>query len=202
MNDLVANNVILASQSAVRAKLLADAGVTFETMSSGLDESTVKQALLAEGVGPRDMADALAEGKALKVSRRRPGLVIGADQTLDLDGQLFDKAESLDEARDRLKTLRGKTHKLHSAVVVARDGVAVWRALSSPTLTMRPFSDAFLNGYLARNGEDLLSSVGCYMFEGEGAQLFSHMQGDFFAVLGLPLLDLLDYLRLQGALES
>ena len=202
MNDLVANNVILASQSAVRAKLLADAGVTFETMSSGLDESTVMRARLAECVGPRDMADALAEGKALKVSRRRPGLVIGADQTLDLDGQLFDKAESLDEARDRLKTLRGKTHKLHSAVVVARDGVAVWRALSSPTLTMRPFSDAFLNGYLARNGEDLLSSVGCYMFEGEGAQLFSHMQGDFFAVLGLPLLDLLDYLRLQGALES
>jgi septum formation protein len=129
-------------------------------------------------------------------------LVIGADQTLDLDGALFDKPESLDEARDQLARLRGKTHKLHSAVVVARDGVAIWRVLSSPTLTMRHFSEPFLDAYLERNGDAALSSVGGYQLEGEGAQLFSHMEGDYFAVLGLPLLGLLDYLRVQGALAS
>lgn len=199
---MAAPDVILASQSAVRARLLTAAGVAFDRQSPGLDEAAVKQSLLADGVGPRDIADALAEGKAVKVSRRRGGLVIGADQTLDLDGALYDKAESLQEARERLALLRGKTHKLHSAVVIARDGVPVWRALSSPALTMRPFSDAFLEGYLARNGGTILSSVGCYEYEGEGAQLFSRMEGDFFAVLGLPLLAVLDYLRLQGALET
>jgi septum formation protein len=194
-------DITLASQSAVRARLLEAAGVVFDRQSPGLDEAAVKRSLLADGVGPRDIADALAEGKAVKVSRRRGGLVIGADQTLDLDGALYDKAENLPEARERLTLLRGKTHKLHSAVVIARDGVAIWRTLSSPTLTMRPFSDAFLDDYLARNGKAVLSSVGGYQFEGEGAQLFSHMEGDYFAVLGLPLLAVLDYLRLQGALQ-
>ena len=198
----MATPVTLASQSAMRARLLADAGVAFEAVSSGLDESAVKRALLAEGMGPRDIADALAEGKALKVSRKRPGLVIGADQTLELDGRLYDKAESLAEGRERLALLRGRTHKLHSAVVIARDGTAVWRTLSSPAMTMRPFSDAFLDGYVTRNGDALLSSVGGYELEGEGTQLFGHMEGDVFAVLGLPLLPVLDYLRLQGALET
>ena len=192
--------ITLASQSAVRAQLLGAAGVAFATAASGVDEETVKQALLAEGVSPRDIADALAESKAVKVSRRTPGLVIGADQTLELDGALYDKAETLDEARERLKALSGKKHRLHSAVVVARDGVAVWRTLESPILTMRPLSDAFIDGYLARNAAAALSSVGCYQLEGEGVQLFSHIDGDYFAILGLPLLGLLDYLRRQGVL--
>jgi septum formation protein len=192
--------ITLASQSAVRAQLLGAAGVAFATAASGVDEETVKQALLAEGVSPRDIADALAESKAVKVSRRTPGLVIGADQTLELDGALYDKAETLDVARERLKTLSGKKHRLHSAVVAARDGVAVWRTLESPILTMRPLSDAFIDGYLARNAAAALSSVGCYQLEGEGVQLFSHIDGDYFAILGLPLLGLLDYLRRQGVL--
>ena len=194
--------ILLASQSHVRAQLLKAAGVVFEQTGSGVDEAAIKQSLLAEGTGPRDIADALAEGKAVKVSRRRPGLVIGADQTLELDGELFDKAEGLEEARARLIRLRGKTHRLHSAVVIARDGTPVWRALSSPALTMRPFSDAFLDGYLERNPQAALSSVGGYELEGEGVQLFSRIEGDYFAVLGLPLLGLLDYLRLQGALAT
>jgi septum formation protein len=193
--------VTLASQSAIRAQVLRAAGVEFDTQVSGLDEDSVKHSLLREGVGPRDIADALAEGKALKVSRRRPGLVIGADQTLELDGQLYDKAEDIEQARAKLKSLRGQTHKLHSALAVARDGVVIWRTLSSPQLTMRPFSDAFLEGYLARNGAAVLSSVGCYQVEGEGAQLFSRIEGDHFAILGVPLMALLDYLRLQGALD-
>jgi septum formation protein len=194
--------VTLASQSATRAQVLRSAGVAFETEASGLDEDSVKQSLLLDGVGARDIADALAEGKALKVSRRRPGLVIGADQTLELDGQLYDKAGDIEDARGQLKSLRGKTHTLHSALAIARDGVVIWRTLSSPRLTMRPFSDAFLDAYLARGGPGVLSSVGCYQIEGEGAQLFSRVEGDHFAILGVPLMALLDYLRLQGALES
>lgn len=190
------NKVVLASQSSSRTALLAGAGVTFDKASSGVDESAVKAGLLAEGATPRDIADALAELKAVKVSRARPGaLVIGADQTLDLDGVLYDKAESLAEARRRLETLRGHRHKLHAAVVVALDGAPIWRTLESPALTMRPFTDAFLDGYMARNSEAALSSVGCYWLEGEGAQLFEKIEGDYFAILGLPLLGLLDLLR-------
>jgi septum formation protein len=181
---------------------LKAAGVSFTAQAAGVDEWAVKQALLAEGHGPRDIADALAEAKALKVSRRRQGLVIGADQTLDLDGALFDKPQNLLEARAQLQTLRGKTHKLHSAVVIARDGVAIWRLLSSPAMTMRDFSDAFLDAYLQRNADAALTCVGAYQLEGEGAQLFSRIEGDYFAVLGLPMLGVLDYLRVQGALAS
>jgi septum formation protein len=193
--------ITLASQSAVRAQLLAAAGLAFDVQAAGLDEDTVKQALLAEGVGPRDIADALAEGKAVKLSRRRPGLVIGADQTLELGGKLMDKAQDLAEARERLRALSGHTHRLHSAVVVARDGTSIWRDLASPALTMRVLTDGFIDAYLARNAEAALSSVGCYQLEGEGIQLFERIDGDYFAILGLPMLGLLDLLRRHGALE-
>ena len=191
----------LASQSAARAQLLGNAGAPFTTASGGVDEDALKAGLLAEGVGPRDIADALAEAKAVKVSTKRPGLVIGADQTLDLDGALYDKAKTTAEARERLRTLRGKTHKLHSAVVVAQDGVPIWREVSTATLSMRPFTDDFLENYLRQQGSSVLSSVGCYMLEGEGLQLFDRVDGDYFTILGLPMMGLLDLLRRHGVLE-
>ena len=191
--------VVLASTSAIRQDILRAAGVPFEAVAAGVDETTIKQSLLAEGVGPRDIADALAEAKAVKVSRRRPGLVIGADQTLDLNGQLFDKAETVEEARERLKAMRGKTHRLHCGMVVAKDGEPIWREVVTTTLRMRPFSDAYLEGYLQRTAPGILSSVGCYQLEGEGIQLFDRIEGDYFAILGLSLIPLLDLLRRHGA---
>ena len=193
--------IILASGSKARASVLAGAGVTFEVAIAGVDEAAMKAGLLAQGNGPREVADALAELKAVRVSRKHPGaLVIGADQTLDLAGRLFDKAETMAEARDRLQHLRGKTHKLHSAVVVARDGEVIWREVPAARLTMRPFTDEFLDAFLARGGESLLGSVGCYRLEDDGVQLFSRIDGDYFTILGLPLMGLLDLLRRHGAL--
>jgi septum formation protein len=194
--------VVLASTSASRAAVLRGAGVTFEATSPGVDEDAAKAALLAEGAGPRDVADALAELKAVRISSRADGLVIGADSTVDLDGQLFDKAGSIEEARERLLLLRGKPHKLHSGVVVARNGTPIWREVQSATLWVRPFSEEFLESYLQREGQALLGSVGCYRLEGLGAQLFSWIDGDYFAILGLPLLGLLDLLRRHGAMVT
>jgi septum formation protein len=195
--------LILASRSAARAALLSGAGVAFDTADAGVDEAALKSALLSDGSNPRDIADALAEAKAVKVSGRRPGaLVIGADQTMNVDGVLYDKPESMAVARERLQALRGRAHKLHSAVVVARDGAPIWREVATATLTMRPFTDAYLDGYLARGGDDLLSSVGAYQLEGEGAQLFSAVTGDYFTILGLPLFGLLDLLRRHEVLPT
>jgi septum formation protein len=192
--------IILASTSAIRIHLLTAAGVPFEAVPAGVDETTIKDALLAEGLGPRDIADALAQAKAVKVSSRRPGLVIGADQTLDFEGTLFDKADSVEEARTRLRQMRGKTHRLHCAMVVARDGTPIWREVVTTTLRMRPFSDDYLEGYLERNAPGILSSVGCYQLEGEGVQLFDRIEGDYFAILGLSLIPLFDFLRRHEAI--
>jgi len=194
--------VTLASKSSARQSLLKNAGVVFEAVVAGVDEEAAKAGLLAEGAAPRDVADALAEMKAVKVSTKRPGLVIGADQTLDFAGRLIDKVETLDEARALLLELRGQTHKLHSAVVVARDGRPIWRLVDSAKLSVRPFSEAWLDGYLERRGPHILHCVGCYELEGEGVQLFDGVHGDYFTVLGLPLVGLLDFLRLHGALRA
>ena len=148
------------------------------------------------------VADALAELKAIKVSRSKPGFVIGSDQTLEFEGKLYDKAETVDGAAERLRTMRGKPHKLHSAVVVAKDGAPIWREIVSATLTMRDFSDEFLASYLELEGEEALGSVGCYRLEGPGAQLFSKIEGDYFAILGLPLMGLLDLFRRHGVLAA
>ena len=195
-------SVILASKSAARRAVLDGAGVSYEALVAGVDEDAVKASLLAEGAGPRDIADALAELKAIRVSRGRREFVIGSDQTLDLDGQLYDKADSVEAARERLKLLRGKTHRLHSAVVVAKEGTPIWREVVTASLTMREFSDAFLEAYLASEGPHALGSVGCYRLEGPGAQLFSKIEGDYFAILGLPLMGLLDLLRRHRELAA
>lgn len=192
----------LASTSAIRRHLLTQAGITFEAVGSGVDEDAVKESMRAEGASPRNQADKLAELKALKVSQRRPGFVLGCDQILSFEGHSFDKAENLDEAFERLSQLRGRTHSLECAAVIAKDGQAVWRLVTSPKLTMRDFSDDFLRSYLKHHGQEALSSVGCYQFEGPGAQLFERVEGDFFSILGLPLLEVLAFLRLHGEVPT
>lgn len=194
--------VILASKSVARRAVLDGAGVPFEAASAGVDEDATKVRLLAAGAVPKAIAEALAEEKALAVSTVRAGLVIGADQTLEFEGGLYDKVDSLAAARERLKALRGKPHQLHSAVVVASAGRPIWRETVSATLMMRDFSDAFLEAYLAEEGEAALGSVGCYRLEGPGAQLFSAIEGDYFAILGLPLLGLLELLRRNEVLPA
>jgi septum formation protein len=193
--------VTLASKSPTRAGLLTAAGVTFDATSPGVDETAAKESFLTEGMKPRDIADALAEMKAVRVSMKRDGLVIGADQTAELDGRLIDKAETVEEARAQLLSLRGRDHALHSAVVLAHAGQPIWREVKTAKLRARDFSDEFLEGYLKREGPHILGSVGCYRLEGEGAQLFERIDGDYFTILGLPLMGLLDMLRRHGALE-
>ena len=193
--------VVLASKSATRRAVLEGAGVPCVAVGSGVDEDAAKAELLGRGADPRAMAAALAERKALAVSAGRPELVIGADQTLEFEGRLYDKAETVADARARLQALRGRPHELHSAVAVAQDGAVVWREAESATLTMRDFSDGFLEDYLAAEGEAALGSVGCYRLEGLGAQLFSKIEGDYFTILGLPLMGLLDLLRTRGVLR-
>jgi septum formation protein len=196
------SRLILASKSAIRAQLLSGAGLDFETEGSGVDEDVEKSRMLASRVGPKGIAQALSEAKALAVSRRRDGMVIGADQTLDLDGTLFDKAASMGEGRERLVSLRGRTHQLHSGVALARAGELVWSDTQSAALTMRAFSDDFLDGYVMRNASAMVSSVGGYQLEGEGLQLFERIDGDYFSILGLPMLALLAMLRREGVVAT
>ena len=193
------SGLILASTSASRRAILEAAGVAFTAMAPEVDEDAAKAKLLSAGAGPLDIAMQLADLKAIAVSRRHSGLVIGADQTLELGGALIDKPGDLAEARATLEALRGRTHRLHSAVVVASGGEALWRDVVTARLTMWPFSDAFLDRYLADQGDRVLSSVGAYLIEGRGIQLFEEIDGDHFAILGLPLLPLLNYLRAAAA---
>lgn len=194
--------VVLASASATRAKVLAGAGVDFRVVASRIDEAPVKARLLAAGASPRAIAVHLAEAKARDVAAREDGLVIGADQTLELNGELFDKTSSLEETREVLKRLRGRRFELHSAVALARGDEILWQGGDSAQLTMRDFSDGFLDEYLARNADALASSLGGFQLEAEGAQLFESIEGDFFGVLGLPLMPLLAQLRLAGSIVA
>lgn len=195
-------SVILASGSESRRRLLSAAGVEASACKPNVDEDAMKAGFRAEGLPVRDQAMQLAEMKAVKVSQRERGLVIGGDQMLALGAEAFDKPADLDAAKQHLRRLSGRTHTLETAIVVCEDGVPVWRHLSRPRLTMRPLSEDFIDQYVARVGEPLLATVGAYQLEGLGAQLFTSVEGDYFSILGLPLLPLLDYLRIRGVLPT
>jgi len=193
--------IILASGSATRRAMLESAGVDFVVDTSPVDEAAIKAAMREETGNPARVAEVLAELKATRVSARHPGaIVIGADQMLDCDGAWFDKPDSVDSARDQLAALRAKTHRLTSSVVAVRDGKRLWHHTDQAKLTMRRFSDSFLDAYMQKAGAAVLSSVGAYQLEGLGAQLFMLVEGDHFTILGLPLLALLDFLRENGEL--
>jgi septum formation protein len=195
--------VILASTSPSRAAILRHAGVGFAPVAPHVDEAAVKAALRAENATAAACAETLAELKAVKVSRQFPeALVIGGDQMLDCEGAWFDKPIDLAAARRQLLALRGKRHRLLNSLVVALDGARIWHFADGAGLTMRPFSEPFLDDYLAAVGEAALHSVGAYQLEGRGSQLFAKIEGDFFSVLGLPLLPLLAFLREHGVLRS
>lgn len=196
--------LVLASRSGTRRAMLEAAGIGFDAMAPGVDEETAKESLRAQGIGARDLADALAELKALRLSQRIPGaLVLGCDQTLALDdGTMLDKAVDRETAADQLRQLSGRVHSLYSAAVIAEHGRAVWRYVDRAKLFVRPLSEGFIQAYLDDEFDAIAGSVGCYRVEGRGAQLFTRIEGSHFTILGLPLLPLLDYLRTRGLLTS
>lgn len=190
----------LASASPTRAAMLRGARIAFEVRPARVDEDAVKASLEAEGYEPRDVADALAELKALRV--RAPGLVLGCDQVLDHDGALLSKPGTPQEAEARLTALSGTRHRLHAAAVLAEEGRPVWRHVATVTLTMRPLSRPFIADYVTRHWPVIRETPGAYLIEGEGARLFSRIDGDHEAALGLPLKPLVDVLVARGALAS
>ena len=194
---------ILASGSASRKRVLEAVGVPFAAIPADIDEDRIKDRLVAGGTELDAVAAALADAKALHVSRAQPGaLVLGADQALLFDGELVSKCADLATARALLSRLRGKPHRLASALTLAQDGVVLWRHTTISTLHMRDFSDAFLEAYLSTEGEGILGCVGCYKLEGLGSQLFDAVEGDYFSILGLPLQPLLAELRKQGVIAT
>jgi septum formation protein len=195
--------IVLASQSEARGRMLAAAGISALAHPSGVDELAIKKEFRRDSLAPEMLPLVLAKAKAIAVSARHENaLVIGADQILILDNRIFDKPQSLTEARNQLVDLRGRTHRLVSAAAVVRRSEVLWALSDMAELTMRDFSDAFLSDYLSVAGEEALSSVGAYKVESRGIQLFERVSGDYFTVLGLPLLPLLTFLRSAGCLPS
>jgi septum formation protein len=205
MAEAATGELLLASASPARRKLLEAAGVNFRVVPANVDEADLKRGLAAGGsrIGPAQIAQAMAAAKAEAVSSARPeALVIGADQVVALGDELFDKPRDLTEARNQLGRLRGRTHQLFTAVALARDGLAVWSHIEKARLTMREFSGEFLDAYLAEAGSRVCRIVGGYEIEGPGIQLFERVEGDHFTIVGLPLLPLLAELRARGAIPA
>jgi septum formation protein len=199
----MAERIVLASGSQFRKAMLEAAGVDIDVVPAKIDERTVEKTLEGTGASPEDVAQVLAEAKALDVSERKPGrLVLGCDQTLSLDDELFHKPRDMEDARRHLLKLSGRTHQLNSAAVLARNGEALWRDVGIARLTMRKLEPGFIGRHLARVGPMALNSVGAYQIEGEGIQLFEKIEGDHFTIVGLPLLPLLKELRAMGAIDG
>ncbi|UAB88781.1 septum formation protein Maf [Ruegeria sp. SCSIO 43209] len=195
--------IVLASGSVIRAQLLRNAGVPFSVQIARVDEDTAKRALMAEGASPRDVADALAEMKARKISDKvRGAMVLGCDQVLDFEGQMLSKPETPEKALAQLKAMRGKRHMLLSAAVIYQDGEPIWRQVGQVRLRMRASSDAYLRDYVARNWDSIRHAVGAYKLEEEGVRLFATIDGDYFNVLGMPLLELLNFLAVKGVIDQ
>lgn len=195
--------IILASGSEIRATLLRNAGVDFDVVIPRVDEDAMKSALLSEEASPRDIADALAEMKALRVATKHPeAIVIGCDQVLAHKRTMLSKPKTPDDALVQLKSLRGETHQLLSAAVIYAEGKPQWRHVGQTRLFMRDVSDAYLTDYVDRNWDSIRHAVGAYKLEEEGARLFSRIEGDYFNVLGMPLLELLSYLSLRGTIAG
>lgn len=195
--------LILASGSAIRAQLLRNAGVSFEVAAPRVDEDAIKAALLAEDAPPRDIADALAEMKARKIADKHPeAMVIGCDQVLSFQNQMLSKPVDPDDAMTQLRMMRGERHMLLSAAVIYYEGKPIWRHVGQVRLRMRNVSDDYLAAYINRNWDDIRHSVGAYQLEAEGVRLFHSIEGDYFNVLGMPLLDVLAFLTLRGVIDG
>ena len=202
-HETMTEKIILASGSPFRKAMLVNAGLDIEAVPADVDERALEAPLQDSGVSPEDVALVLAEAKATEVSERRPGaLVLGCDQTLSLGDEVFHKPADMEGARRHLLALSGKTHQLNSAAVLARDGAVLWRHVGVASLTMRELDPAFIGRHLARVGAKALSSVGAYQIEGEGIQLFEKIEGDYFTIVGLPLLPVLAELRALGAIDG
>lgn len=204
MNQVMTKALILASKSAARLAMVEAAGLQLDSVAPMVDEENIRNVLQASGTNARDIADALAEAKAIKVSARYPGaLVLGSDQILEAeDGSILSKSETPDDARRSLAALSGRTHRLYSAAVIAEGGRAVWRHIDKSVMTMRPLSTEFIDDYVAQYWEEIRPCVGGYRIEAEGAQLFAKVDGNQFSIMGMPLLAVLDYLRVRGKLLS
>lgn len=194
--------LILASGSEIRATLLRQAQIPFETVIPRVDEESYRAALAAEGASPHDQADALAELKTAKIAAKHQGLVLGCDQILALGDDIFAKPQSPEEARAHLARLAGKTHKLFSAAVLYEDGKPVWRHVGTARMSMRDLSPAYIDDYVTRNWDSIRHAVGCYKLEEEGVRLFTAIEGSHFNILGLPMLELIAYLTRRGTLAS
>ncbi|MCB1389353.1 MAG: Maf family protein [Rhodobacteraceae bacterium] len=193
----------LASASAIRATLLRNAGIGIDIRPARIDEDNLRASLAAEGATAHDIADALAENKALKIAARDPAaLVLGCDQLLECDGRIYAKPDTPQDAKAQLDALRGRTHRLHTAAVLYAGGRPVWRHVATPRLTMRDFSDAFRDAYVARHWTDIQHCVGCYQIEGPGIRLFERVEGDLFSIQGLPLMELLAVLTQRKDIDG
>lgn len=196
------HKLILASRSPIRTKLLQQSGIEFESVSALVDEEMMKAAMLAEQAPHRDIADKLAEIKALKVSQKNLGrFVLGCDQILSFDGKVFSKPKDQSDLRKQLSVLKSGTHELFSAAVICQDAKPIWRFIGEARLTMRDFSETFLDNYIEQNWKLVENCVGGYQIEGEGIRLFQQLDGDYFSVLGMPLLEIMNFLTVRGVIK-